>query len=309
MSDLGILKTINLRMQWEREDENFTPWLSKNLTLLNNALNMDLEVDSKHVKVGRYECDLLCRNKKDHSYVVIENQLDGFDHEHLGKALVYTAGLNAKTVIWIAEDFTNEHQKTLNWLNESTHDDLQFFGVKLEVIQVENSPYAPKFNIIVMPNNWMRPLIISDDYWRDFMHYLERQGSSLKVLRWNSRPKSLGFYLGYGENNNQRPEYWISAAKSGGFIAANFCLNKQRLPNRQQWFAEKEQYINQRFSDEFEEEPQRPNNPYVEVGVRKWLNNQADQNSEFEWFRERLEKLDRLFKQGGEINFLSDEDP
>lgn len=32
MPDLGILKTIHLRMQWEHEDRDFTPWLSDNLT-------------------------------------------------------------------------------------------------------------------------------------------------------------------------------------------------------------------------------------------------------------------------------------
>ena len=308
MRDLGAIKNTNLRETWKSEDDHFTPWLSENLTLLNKVLDMNLEFVNSHKKVGRYECDLLCRNINDHSFVVIENQLDGFDHDHLGKALVYTAGLNARTVIWIAENFTNEHQKTLNWLNESTHDYFQFFGVKLEVIQVDDSLYAPKFNIIIKPNNWEPPLIISDNYWSDFNFYLERYRSNLEVLRWNGGPEHLGFYLGYGENNGQHPDYWISAGKSNGFIAANFCMNKQRLLDSQQWFAQKAQYINQKFSEEFEEETKRPKHPYVVVGVSKRLNNQVDQNSEFEWFRERLEKLDKLFKQGGEINFLSDED-
>ena len=308
MPDLGILKTINLRMQWEHEEEDFTPWLSKNLTLLNKVLNMDLEYDDDHVKVGRYECDLLCRDRDDDSYVVIENQLAEFDHDHLGKALVYTAGLNAHTIIWIAENFTNEHLNTLNWLNESTLDCFQFFGVQLEVVQVDDSLYAPKFNIIAMPNNWMRPLTISNDYWTNFMHYLEQQGSSLEVLRWQSGPDYLGFYLGYGDNNGQHPDYWISAGKNRGFIAANFCMNKQNVSNIQQWFANNKQNIDRKISEEFEEEPKHPENPYVVVGVGKKLNSQIERNSEFKWFRERLEKLERLFKQGGEINFLSDED-
>ena len=308
MPDFGILKTINLRIQWEHEDEDFTPWLSENLSLLNKVLNMNLEYVNSHVKVGHYECDLLCRNRNDNSRVVIENQLAEFDHDHLGKALVYTAGLNACTVIWIAEDFTNEHRKTLNWLNENTHDRLQFFGVQLEVVQIENSPYAPKFNIIVMPNNWVRPLIISDDYWRDFIDYLEQQGSSLEVLNWHGGPDYLGFYLGYGNNNGQHPNYWISAGKSNGFIAANFCMNKQNLPNIQQWFANNQQDIDRKFAEEFAEESERPQNRYVVVGVARRSYAETEHNSEFEWFRERLEKLERLFKQGGEINFSSDED-
>ena len=308
MPNFGILKTINLRINWEHEDENFTPWLSKNLTLLNKVLNMNLEYVDDHVKVGRYECDLLCCNKNDHSLVVIENQLAEFDHDHLGKALVYTAGLNAHTIIWIAEDFTNEHLNTLNWLNESTLDCFQFFGVQLEVVQVDDSLYAPKFNIMVKPNNWMRPLTISNDYWTNFMHYLEQQGSSLEVLRWQSGPDYLGFFLGYGDNNGQHPDYWISAGKNKGFIAANFCMNKQNLSNIQQWFANNKQNIDRKFAEEFEEKLDRPPNPYVVVGVARKSNGEAEYNSEFEWFSEKLEKLERLFKQGGVINFLSDED-
>lgn len=303
MPDIGILKNIHLRKQWEREDEDFTPWLSENLSQLNKVLNMNLEYVNRHVEVGRYECDLLCRNRNDNSRVVIENQLAEFDHDHLGKALVYTAGLNARTVIWIAEYFTNEHRKTLNWLNENTHDRLQFFGVQLDVVQIENSPYAPKFNIIVMPNNWIRPLIIGDGYWRNFIDYLEQRESNLEVLRWHGGPDHLGFYLGYGDNNGQHPDYWISAGKSNGFIAANFCMNKQNLPNIQQWFVNNQQDIDRKFDEEFGEEPKRPEHPYVEVGVARQSYGETAHNLEFGWFRERLEKLERLFKHGGEINF------
>ena len=306
MLDFGSLRMINLRRTWRREDDDFTPWLSENLTLLSQILNMNLESVGQHIEVGRYECDLLCRDTVGNSYVVIENQLEEFDHDHLGKALVYTAGLNARTVIWIAKDFTNEHRKTLDWLNENTQDCIQFFGVKLEVIQIDDSLCAPKFNIIVKPNNWMPP--ITDDYWDNFRHYLERHGSSLDVLNWEGSTDYLGFYLGYGENNGQRPDYWIAAGKSNGFIAANFCIDKQRFPDILQWFTNNQQHVNQKFSEEFEDEPQRPNHRFIVVGVRQRLDNQIEQDIEFEWLRERLEKLECLFKHGGGINFLSVEE-
>lgn len=153
----------------------------------------------------------------------------------------------------------------------------------------------------------MRPLIISDDYWRGLIDYLEQQGSCLEVLNWHGGPDYLGFYLGYGDNNAQHPNYWISAGKSNGFIAANFCMNKQYLPNIQQWFANNQQDIDRKFAEEFTEEPERPQNRYVVVGVARRSYAEIEHNSEFEWFRERLEKLERLFKLGGEINFSSDE--
>ena len=294
----------NLRRIWRSEEDDFTPWLSENLTLLSEILNMNLEFVDQPIRVGRYECDLLCRNPVDNSRVVIENQLEEFDHDHLGKALVYTAGLNARTIIWIAKGFTNEHRKTLDWLNENTHDCVQFFGVKLEVIQIDDSRYAPKLNIIVKPNNWRPTTIISDDYWDNFKHYLEQDGSSLNVLNRQRGSDYLGFYLGYGENNRQWPDYWIAAGRSNGFIAASFCIDN---PNVLQWFTENEQRVNEKFSEEFGEEPRWPRwHRYIVVQVWRRLDNQIEQDEEFAWLRERLEKLECLFRHGGEINFLEE---
>ena len=299
MPNFGSLTMKNLREIWRSEDDHFTPWLSENLTLLSEILNMNLEFVDQHVRVGRYKCDLLCRDTVGNSRVVIENQLEKFDHDHLGKALVYTAGLNARTVIWIAEDFTNEHRETLDWLNENTHNCIQFFGVKLEVIQID-SLCAPKFNIIVKPPN----------YWDNFKRYLEQHGSSLDVLNWEGGSSDyLGFYLGYGANNNQLPNYWIAASRGGGFIAASFCINRALFPDIAQWFTNNQEHVDQRFSGEFEEEPQWPNNhPFIVVGVRQELDNQIEQDREFKWLRERLEKLEGLFKHGGGINFLAVEE-
>ncbi len=307
MQEFGTLKTTDLRKSWKREDKDFTPWLSKNLKLLSKALDMDLEFVDEHINVGRYECDLLCRNKRDNSFVVIENQLEEMDHDHLGKALVYTTGLHAETVIWIAEDFTNEHRKTIDRLNEITHDYIQFFGVQLEVIQIDDSRIAPKFNVIVKPDNWIPHIILSDDYWERFKHYLEQHKSNLEVLKWTAGKNYLGFYLGYDVNDGQRPKYWIAAGKSGGFLAATFCIDKQKLPDIMQWFKNNRQVVDQIFTENFPEKPKRPNIPFNVVGVTRKLNNQIKEEQEFEWFREKLENLEKLFKHGGEIDFLSDE--
>ena len=147
-------------------------------------------------------------------------------------------------------------------------------------------------------------------YWNNFNHYLERHGSSLDVLNWTSGdPRYLGFYLGYDANNDQLPNYWIAASRGGGFIAASFCINRALFPDIAQWFTNNQEHVDQRFSGEFEEEPQWPNNhPFIVVGVRQELDNQIEQAGEFEWLRERLERLKGLFNHGGEINFLSEEE-
>ena len=260
---------INLREIWRSEDDHFTPWLSENLTLLSKILNMNLEFVGQHIRVGRYKCDLLCRDTVGNSYVVIENQLEEFDHDHLGKALVYTAGLNARTVIWIAEDFTNEHRKTLDWLNENTHDCIQFFGVKLEVIQIDDSRYAPKFNIIVKPNNWMPTTIISDDYWDNFKHYLEQHGSSLDVLNWEGSTDYLGFYLGYGENNGQRPDYWIAAGRRQRIYCCELLHNKERFPGIRNGLQTTNNMLTKDFLRNLRRNLSGPDNRFIVVEFRE----------------------------------------
>lgn len=49
--------------------------------------------------------------------MIIENQLGNSDGDHLGRLLIYAAGKDADTVIWIAKDFEDEHWLVLQWLN------------------------------------------------------------------------------------------------------------------------------------------------------------------------------------------------
>jgi hypothetical protein len=62
--------------------------------------------------------------------VLIENQLERTDHTHLGQLLTYASGLEAVTIVWIAERFTEEHRSTLDWLNKITDESFRFFGLE-----------------------------------------------------------------------------------------------------------------------------------------------------------------------------------
>lgn len=158
MADLGILERVDLRTVWQNEAFNFTPWLAEagNLAALSKALNLDLELVGTEVTVGPYAADILCKDTLDGANVLIENQLQKTDHTHLGQILTYAAGLEAKTVIWVASRFTDEHRAALDWLNESTHEGWSFFGLEIELWRIGASPPAPKFNVICRPNDWSR---------------------------------------------------------------------------------------------------------------------------------------------------------
>ena len=158
MAELGVLKRVELRDVWQHEGYHFTPWLAEagNLTALSEVLGIDLELVGQEVSVGPYAADILCKDAMSNTNVLIENQLEKTDHSHLGQILTYAAGLDAKTVIWVASRFTDEHRAAMDWLNEITHEDWQFFGLEIELWCIGTSAPAPKFNVICRPNDWSR---------------------------------------------------------------------------------------------------------------------------------------------------------
>ena len=155
---LGKLEKINLKTVWDTEAQHFTPWLAQedNLALLGETINLDLELEATEENVGPFRADILCKDTKDGSWVLIENQIGKTDHNHLGQLLTYAAGLNAVTIVWIAAPFTDEHRAALDWLNEITDEEFRFFGLEIELWRIGGSPAAPKFNIISKPNDWTK---------------------------------------------------------------------------------------------------------------------------------------------------------
>ena len=89
----------------------------KNLTILGETLGIDLELEAQEKAVGPFRADLQCKDIGTGTWVLIENQLERTDHDHLGQLLTYASGLEAVTIVWIAARFTDEHRSTLDWLN------------------------------------------------------------------------------------------------------------------------------------------------------------------------------------------------
>ena len=120
------------------------------------TLGLSLETESVEREVGSFRADIVCKDTGTGSSVLIENQLERTDHDHLGKLLTYAASLEAVTVVWLAAHFRDEHRAALDWLNRITPADFRFFGLEIELWRIGDSPVAPKFNIASMPNDWSR---------------------------------------------------------------------------------------------------------------------------------------------------------
>jgi len=198
-SSLGRLEQVELRSIWSTEDRDFTPWLSQedNLSLLGDTLGIELELEATEQSVGPFSADILCKNTADNSWVLIENQLERTDHTHLGQLLTYASGLHAVTIVWISSRMTEEHRAALDWLNEITASEFNFFGLEIECWKIGNSIVAPKFNMVSKPNEWSRTVSrntsqrsradLSDnqklqvDFWTDFRRYIDENNVPFKV--------------------------------------------------------------------------------------------------------------------------------
>lgn len=153
---LGRLQDVPVRDIWSNEASDFTPWLLDNADRLGEALGIDLEITAAEHPVGGFSLDLHGHDRTNDCVLIVENQLERTDHGHLGQILTYAAGTDARTIVWIAPDFRDEHRQALDWLNEHTDEDTHFFGVQLRVVRIGSSPPAPLFELVANPNDWQR---------------------------------------------------------------------------------------------------------------------------------------------------------
>ena len=152
--EFGEITPVDVRKIWPNEATDFTPWLAKNINRLGKVLEMDLEVQGEEADVGEFSLDILAKDLGSGRTVIIENQLKETDHDHLGKLLTYAGGFSAGVLVWISTSLRDEHRKALEWLNETTREGVDCFGVVVEAIRVDSSKPAINFKLVVFPNEW-----------------------------------------------------------------------------------------------------------------------------------------------------------
>ncbi len=155
---IGKLTEVDVRELWKHEQYDFSNWLAKeeNIEYLNEILGLTLVNVNKEVFVGPYRCDLVAKDETTGITVVVENQLDGTNHDHLGKIITYASGLDAKTMVWIVKDAKEEHRAAVEWLNNNTNEEINFFLIEIHAYKIGSSEPAPKFEVIEKPNNFVK---------------------------------------------------------------------------------------------------------------------------------------------------------
>lgn len=195
---LARVKQVNLREVWKHEATNFTKWLAmpENLDLLSEEIDLELVLIDTEYNVGRFNVDIFAEDTSGDRKVIIENQLEKTDHDHLGKLITYASGLDAEVIIWIVKDVLEEHQQAIDWLNENTDEKINFFAIKMEVWKIGNSDPAPKFHIISKPNNWSKSVkqlvqkasitdtkLLQLKFWDNFKQYAESESLNLRLRK------------------------------------------------------------------------------------------------------------------------------
>ncbi len=225
---LGRLERVELREIWPSEASDFTPWLAgkDNLGILGDTLGTELELKAQEKPVGPFRADILCKEIGTGAWVLIENQLEKTDHNHLGQILTYASGLQAATIVWVAARFTDEHRATLDWLNRITDTSFRFFGLEIELWKIGDSEPAPKFNIVASPNGWSQSIaqaarniddgelgetrVMQRDYWTA----LE------KVLSLSEGPVNGG--------RRPQPQSWMTYSIGRAYFSLNLVMVRTR---------------------------------------------------------------------------------
>jgi hypothetical protein len=158
ITSIGKIKKVPLRQLWKKEDKDFSKWLEENIDYLNDILDFVITIEKREKPVGPFNVDLYGEDNYSKK-VIIENQLEKTNHDHLGKVITYLTNLEANTAIWITSNPREEHVKAIEWLNETAPEDVSFFLIKIEAIKIEGQPMAaPLFTIIKEPTKESKQL-------------------------------------------------------------------------------------------------------------------------------------------------------
>ena len=165
MANIGKLTEVDVRELWKHEQYDFSNWLAKeeNLEYLNDIIGLTLTDVDKEVYVGPYRCDIVAKDETSGITVIIENQLEGTNHDHLGKIITYASGLNAKVMVWIVKEAKEEHRAAIEWLNNNTNSDVNFFLVEIHAYKIGDSDAAPKFEVVEKPNDFVKRSKVKTD--------------------------------------------------------------------------------------------------------------------------------------------------
>jgi hypothetical protein len=305
MVKIGKFTKVALREIWKHEALDFTQWLAldENLELLSEELGIGLINAQTEVRVGQFAVDILAEDDNEHK-VIIENQLESTNHDHLGKVVTYAAGLQAETIIWIVAKAREEHQLAMNWLNENTDEKVNCFLIELEAWKIDNSDPAPRFNVVVKPNNWAKTVrqsiqgggfsevkLQQQAFWEKVKEYGENNAKIVK--RWQSPSPQNWYNITIGDSRAHLAGTLNSVAKRIAFEL--YISDDKEL--FQKLFSKQEAIESQLgYKLDWQELPNRKASRIIVTKSADFLD-ESKQDELVQWIVERADEFTKVFKK------------
>lgn len=208
MTNLSRLEEIkDLRTVWPHEALDFTPWLAddENISLLSDAIGLDITVDETESSVGDFNVDIFASETGTDRKIIIENQLEDTNHDHLGKLITYASGKSADIIVWVVKHAREEHKAAIEWLNNHTDENIGFFLCEIKLYRIGNSEPAVKFEVVEKPNDWKKSVIRDEsasetqqqryDYWVAFQDYAFQNAQFAK--NFNRRKPPMHHWMNF----------------------------------------------------------------------------------------------------------------
>ena len=215
MTNISKITVVPVRDAFQHEALDFTVWLEDNIDALAERIDMELTVVEREKSVGSFSVDLLCEDEAG-NHVIIENQLERTNHDHLGKLMTYLINLDATVAIWVATDIRPEHQRVIDWLNEMPSADYAFYAVQVEAVRIGDSPYAPLFTVLSRPDEQTRE--IGEQKKQDAERHIQRRKFWEQLLERSLQQTNLT------ENRSPTRDHWLSVAAGRSGVGYNYLI-------------------------------------------------------------------------------------
>ena len=225
MALLGKIEKIDdLRTIWKHEEQDFSKWLAQeeNLALLSKAIGIDMVLKETESSVGSFSVDLFASEEGTGRKIIIENQLEDTDRDHLGKIITYASGKGAEVIVWIVKRARDEHRQAVEWLNQHTDENIGFFLVEIELWRINDSLPAPKFTIIEKPNDWAKTMKVVEglsehqkmqlEFWQAFIDYAFNNDEFKKTFT----------------QRKAQPQHWYDVSVGSSVYHIAFTINSQK---------------------------------------------------------------------------------
>lgn len=305
MVNLSKLEEIkDLREVWPHEALDFTPWLSQddNIAILADAIGLDITVDETESSVGDFNVDISASETGTNRKIIIENQLEDTNHDHLGKLITYASGKSADVIIWVVKHAREEHKAAIEWLNNHTDDKIGFFLCEIKLYCIGSSDPAVKFEVIEKPNDWTKEVRKNEfanemqqqryDYWVAFQDYAFQKTAFAKEFK--RRKPSTDNWMNYSIGSS---DCYISVTQLRNRDEINVCLY---IPDNMQLY---ESLLAQREDIDATagipltwcELPKKKASKII-IERSAELGDKSQWQEQFDWLIDAMEKIKKAFK-------------